>query len=117
VDIDEALNKLRGEAGVDAGLVVLINYAELLLGGAEGFSYADNERDSLRTAILQLLAVRWIQGRREEDERLGEATDRGGSRTTMSSEPPCRQVRPRSAVGLFTRCPSPDPSPTPPEAL
>ena len=63
MDKREALDNLSHDAGVDARLVVLVDYVELLLGGAEGTSYSDSERDGLRTSILQLLALRWAQGR------------------------------------------------------
>jgi hypothetical protein len=52
---------------VDARLAVLADYVELVLGGAEGLSYSEAERDGLRMSILDLLAVRWAQGRQEED--------------------------------------------------
>jgi hypothetical protein len=87
VDNDEALDKLEHDGAVDARVAVLIEYVELLLGGAEGLSYSDDDRSDLRAAILQLLAVRWTQGRQEEDDRLG-ATDGGTTWTTMPSDDP-----------------------------
>jgi hypothetical protein len=85
MDTNEALNKLGHDADVDARLAVLIDHVELLLGGAEGLSFSAAERDSLRTSILQLLAGRWTQGRQEEDDRLGVATDDTTTGTTMDS--------------------------------
>jgi hypothetical protein len=67
VDNTEALNRLSHDGDVDARLVVLADYVELVLGGAEGLSYSEAERDGLRMSILDLLAVRWAQGRQEED--------------------------------------------------
>ena len=56
MDMNEALNKLSHDAGVDARLVVLIDYVEILLGGAEGLSYSATERDGLRTSSCLLSA-------------------------------------------------------------
>lgn len=119
MDTNEALNKLSHDGNVDARLVVLIDYVELLLGGAEGLSYSATERDGLRTSILQLLAVRWAQGRQEEDDRLGVATDDGTTWTTTPRDaPPHRSHSPeKRRGGLYVVHPlAPDASPTAPEA-
>jgi hypothetical protein len=116
MEINEALNQLSHDRAVDARLVVLIEYVELVLGGAEGLSYSEGDRDDLRRKILQLLAVRWTQGRQEEDERLG-ATDDGTRWTTMPTDaPPQPSHSPEKRRRGLYAVPAPGPSPTPPEA-
>jgi len=65
VDSNEALNHLSCDGDVDARVAVLVEYAELVLGGAEGLRYSSADWDGLRTSILQLLADRWAQDARK----------------------------------------------------
>jgi hypothetical protein len=106
VNLKEVLNRLQHDVDVDARLLLLLDYVELVLGGAGGLSYSDSDRDSLRTAIVQLLAVRWVQGRQEEDDRFAVATDHGGPRTTMPSEPPDPSGSPEERRRAFYSVPS-----------
>jgi len=93
VNIKEALNMLHHDVDVDTRMVALVDCVELLLGGAEGLGYSDDDRSDLRTTILQLLGVRWIQARQEADDRLLEAAE-SPTGTTMCPEAP--QGPPRS---------------------
>jgi hypothetical protein len=118
VDSNEALNHLSCDGDVDARVAVLVEYAELVLGGAEGLRYSSADWDGLRTSILQLLADRWAQGRQEEGDGLGAATDDGETWTKMAyDKPPSDLARSpeRRRRGLYV-VPAPDAFPTPPEA-
>jgi hypothetical protein len=70
--INEAFDWLEQDVAVDARVTVLIDYVELVLGGAEGVRYSDNDRSALRASILRDLAGRWTEGRREEGEPLAD---------------------------------------------
>ena len=87
MDTNEALNKLSCDEDVDARVAVPVEYVELVgLGGAEGLRYSSADWDGLRASILQLLADRWAQGRQEEDDGLGAATDDETTWTKMPSD-------------------------------
>ena len=85
MNIKEALNMLQHDVEVDTRTAALVHGVELLLGGAEGLGYSDDDRSDLRTTILQLLGVRWVQARQEADDRLLEAAE-SPTGTTMCPE-------------------------------
>jgi hypothetical protein len=72
MDMNEALGWLEDDVAVDARVKVLIEYVELVLGGAEGLTYSDNDRRDLRASILRDLVDHWAQGRREEGKALAD---------------------------------------------
>ena len=72
MDFNEALDCLEHDVAVEARVTVLIDCVELVLGGAEGVGYSDNDRSDLRASILRDLAGRWTEGRREEGEALAD---------------------------------------------
>jgi hypothetical protein len=68
MDVNEALDWLQHDVAVDTRVTVLIDYAELVLGGAEGLGYSDNDRIYLRASILRVLAGTWTEWPQEEGE-------------------------------------------------
>jgi hypothetical protein len=108
VNIKEALNMLQHDVEVDTRTAALVHGVELLLGGAEGLGYSDDDRSDLRTTILQLLGVRWVQARQEADDRLLEAAESPTGTTMCPEAPQGPSLSPAERRRAFYVVPIPD---------
>ena len=108
MNIKEALNMLQHDVEVDTRTAALVHGVELLLGGAEGLGYSDDDRSDLRTTILQLLGVRWVQARQEADDRLLEAAESPTGTTMCPEAPQGPSLSPAERRRAFYVVPIPD---------